>query len=395
MKRILYLLFFVIALAAIGLVHFQYPGSVTLVWLGYQIQFSVMIGLLALLFILCTALFLIHIFLWFIGLPLRWSSSITHLQTSKAKQDLLALFTAYEAEAISTALQHQKKAAKYLGESPFFLWISGHVFEKANDILEAEKCFLDLTKNPATAFLGLKGKTRMALHKGDVASAYDFLKRAEKHIPHSPWVLKTLLALAREKNNFKEAQDFILRLEDLEVFSKEQSKKQMAYILYQEAIYPETSPEDKESLLRQSHYLDPSLHSATEIFAPLLQKQGHKKYALSVIEATWKLDPSQRLGDLYIEISAPSKDLEAYEVAKTLVEEAPKNPESLLFLARRAFQAQLWGEARMHLKMLMETTKNPTTSVYELLAKLEMVEHKDWKTAMKWLEEGLKAPRHA
>jgi len=52
-------------------------------------------------------------------------------------------------------------------------------------------------------------------------------------------------------------------------------------------------------------------------------------------------------------------------------------------------------EARAHLKELLNLKEGPTADAYDLLANLEMEEHKDWKAAIKWLKTGLQAPRHA
>src|SRR5439155_8153249 len=103
---------------------------------------------------------------------------------------------------------------------------------------------------------------------------------------------------------------------------------------------------EKELLLRESHHLDPGLAEATEVFALLLQEQGLITYALTALDETWKVAPKQILGDLYLTIASPSDDIAAYQIAKSLVKNNPKNKESRLYLARIAFKAKLWGEAR-------------------------------------------------
>ena len=80
-----------------------------------------------------------------------------------------------------------------------------HVFEKTNTPLEAEKCFMELSKFPGASFLGLKGQIHAALQRGDSRLAYVLLENAEQLVPTSPWVLNHLLTLAHEQKNFTKA----------------------------------------------------------------------------------------------------------------------------------------------------------------------------------------------
>ncbi|HUX80059.1 MAG TPA: heme biosynthesis protein HemY, partial [Alphaproteobacteria bacterium] len=59
---------------------------------------------------------------------------------------------------------------------------------------------------------------------------------------------------------------------------------------------------------------------------------------------------------------------------------------------RIALQAKLWGEARANLAELLK--QKPTAEAYQLMSHLELEEKHDWKAALKWLEEGIEAPRH-
>lgn len=392
MKWILFILFLVFMLASLGFLSLQNPGIVEITWLGYEVRLTAMLALLILLFFFCSIILLGFWIARLFRMPGKWLSLFRCSQNKKAELELLELLSSYEAETFSGALQHQKKAAHRFSENPFFLWASGNTFEKADKHYEAEKCFMALTKNPSTAFLGLKGQIRAALHRGDVKTAYDLLKRAEKFAPTSPWVLKHLLALSREQQNFEEAEALVLRLEDLGYYTPGQSKKQTAFLQYQQALQPKISLSQREVFLRQAHYLDPSLAEATEVLAPLLQKQGHITYALTALETTWNLNPTQALGDLYLKIVSPKDDMKAFQEAQTLVKDNPKHPESLFFLARMALQAKLWGEARACLTNLLK--HDPTADVYQLLSHLEMEEKHNWKAALKWLEEGIEAPRH-
>lgn len=387
MKWILYLFLFLIAFASLGLWYLQDPGYIEIIWLGFEIHLSVVVGFLILLILLFLLNLLIVSLSWLLGSPRRW---IQHARYRKANHELLEIYTAVEAESFTNALQYQKKAAKHLAKDPLFLWISGNAFEKTDKPLEAEKCFMELSKHPVASFLGLKGQICAALQRGDSKLAYVLLEKAEKCVSTSPWVLKHLLTLVHEQKNFTKAEELILRLEDLGYVSSDTSKKQIADLLYRQAMQLETPLSQKESLLRQSHGLDPSLHGATISFAQLLADQEHKHDALHVIETTWVVAPTQSLGDLYLKIFTPRNDLDAYQAASQLMRHNSKSKESLLLLARTALKAHLWGEARAVLSSLLK--QDPSAEIYHLFATLELEENQNPKAAIAWLEEGLRTP---
>lgn len=259
MKWALTFLFSIIVVGIISLIFIYEPGHIVLTWLGYEAQFSVFLAFFLLLFSLSIIAFFRWAIIWLLAMPNKWLSCLKRSQKEKANNELLKLLVSYESEEIETALDHQRKASTDLSLNPFFLWLSGNVFEKSEKYLEAERYFVDLIKNPSTIFLGLKGQIRAALHRGDFLQAYDLLKRAEKVAPTSPWVLKHLLALARQQNKWEEAEVLTLRLEDLGYLTSEQSKKQIAQSQYQQSLESKTSVEQKEAFLRQVHDLDPSL----------------------------------------------------------------------------------------------------------------------------------------
>ena len=215
MKGLFFVLLSVGALACLGLLYLSDPGSIQIIWLGVEIRLSVIVAGCICLMTLWGIWVLKWIFSRLVKLPFEWLFFNRTARERKAKNALLALFSSLEAENITEALYHQKKAEKYLSTDPLFLWIAGNTFDKAGQPIKAEQCFVELTKNPLTTFLGLKGQAQTALRRGDSKFAYALLEQAQKCVPTSPWVLKHLLALAQENKDLKKAEELILFLEDL------------------------------------------------------------------------------------------------------------------------------------------------------------------------------------
>src|SRR3990167_6598404 len=265
MKWLLFLILTVLLFVFVGVIYFVDPGSVDLTWFGYNIQLSAILATVILIFSVSVLLIFGYSLWWILHLPSRWVSAFQKSQENALQLELLKLLSTAEEESYLPALSLAKKMKKAFEKNPLFLWISGNIFEKTDHHLEAEQCFMALLNQPDTFFLGIKGQIRSALKQGDYNRAYELLKRAEKEFGSSPWVLKHFLAVAREKKKYIDAEKMALRLDDLGYLTKEQSKKQLAYIEYKRSLEPNISPEQKETYLRQAHYLDPSLSHVTEM----------------------------------------------------------------------------------------------------------------------------------
>ncbi len=199
MKWLLAFAFLVFIVAGLGLWILKDSGHVEITWLGFEYQSTLVISFIVIILLLFLFIFTIRILFWIFKLPHRIKSYFHPSKESNADQKLLAFLTLYEAEMFTKSLVYQKKAAKTLSKNPLFLWFSGNLYCKTNNTLRAGQCFFELTKNPSTAFLGLKGAIELALHNSDFNGANSLLEEAEKIHPDSPWVLKQKLVIDRER----------------------------------------------------------------------------------------------------------------------------------------------------------------------------------------------------
>src|SRR3990167_1178416 len=142
MKWILFLLF-TILLAFMGLLYLQDPGYVNISWIGYEIQLTAVVGVLCIAGAFLVFLFILKLFSGLLRILFGKRASYG----KKTEQTLLNLLSAYEAETFSEALRLQEKASQRLKDNPFFLWISGNIFEGAEKHFDAEQSFMELAKN--------------------------------------------------------------------------------------------------------------------------------------------------------------------------------------------------------------------------------------------------------
>lgn len=229
MKWTLFFFLFFLIFAFIGVGYLQDPGSVQIVWLGFDIQLSVVVAIVILL--MAILIFsLVKVFLsWIFGIPLKWLSFLKGDKLKQHQTDLLDLYITLEAENYALLLEKQEKAKPSLKQDPLFLWILGNAFANEDKVVEAEQCFVELTHHPAASFLGLKGQIREAIRRGDTRLTGDFLDRAERLAPTSPWVLNQQILFARSQKNFDKAESYRVRLEDLGYLQRQENDESFVF----------------------------------------------------------------------------------------------------------------------------------------------------------------------
>lgn len=387
MFRIIFILIGAVILAGAAYWFLTHPGIVTLSWFGFEMQLPISLVIVGLVVIFMLLIFLRKIIMWIIFLPYRMSNRMKARQKVKAEQELMLLVRAVYAENIPEALKHMKRAKKVMAEDPFYLWFSAQTQGMADLHVEESKALVKLTEK--APFLALRGQVEAALRRNDSQSAREYLEKALGIDPDSGWALKCLFELYKQSKQYTEAEDTLDKLEDLKFFGKNTAKRELAK-LYELMIDDVDLPEqEREEALRKAHYLDPSLNHVTEEFTELLLAKGHHSYAKSALEATWAESPTEKIGDLYVELHKPDSSVKAYELITKLVKNNRSDPQSQLLLGKYALKAKLWGDARTILEKLVKTSPSP--QAYKLLSQLEVKENNNLKGAYEWAVKGCDA----
>jgi uncharacterized membrane-anchored protein len=165
----------------IAVLNYNDPGQINVTWNGYLYQTTLVLALS----VFTGLLFLLVVLLGFLGWVQRFSQHYKKSKEIKNQNELISLLTLIEAEMFTEAREKQKKSKELLENDLLFQWFSGNIYSKLGQSLEAKQCYFELTKNPATAFLGLKGAIL-----SDPSGDKTLIEKAEKILPTSSWVLK-------------------------------------------------------------------------------------------------------------------------------------------------------------------------------------------------------------
>ncbi len=361
------------------------PGQVSLEWLGYRVDTSV--GILLLAAGLVAALAAILYRSW--GGIKRTPGTIGRkLKANRQTRGYRALTPGMVAVAAGEAVEAQRwahKADALLDAAPLTMLLSAQAAQLGGDDQAAKRYFTAMLERDETRFLGLRGLITQALRDGDEPAALEYVRSAHTLRPNTPWVLETLFDLSEQAGDLEGAERAAREAAHGKVLPAPEAKRKHAVVLLERARKAQQSGDPAETLklVKQAHKAAPDLVPASVLYAGLLVGSGRQGAAARMLEKAWDAAPHPALVAAYGAARPGKAGIEWLNQVGKLVASAPKHPESLLALAEAALDARLWGEARRHLGEAAEA--GVTDRVCRLMARLEESEHGDLDTAREWL----------
>lgn len=365
----------------------QYPGRVSVDWQGWRLDLS--LGLMA----LCVLIFVIAVVLlarfWstIVSVPGRFMGARRAARRERGYRALTQGLVAVAAGDTAEAHKQARKAETLLNDPPLTRLLAAQAAQLEGDSQAAKRYFEQMLDNPETAFLGLRGLLGQAINRGDRAEALRLVQMAREKRPGTPWVVEHLLALQEQDGDIAGALQTVNEGLRHKALPPEEGKAKKASLLVTQARKT-LADGDKSTALKlgqEAVKIAPDAVEATVFTARLLNDEGKNSKAKKMLEEAWKRGPDPAIARAYRDIAPPSVDalgqVKRFEHLLTL---APDHPESHLALAEAALKAQLWGEARNHLKRFVDDD-HPDPRVCRLMAELEEAEHGDLEKARHWL----------
>lgn len=342
----------VVALAwAISLLH----GQLDLEAAGYSLETPTPVALaaLAVVFVVLYALVRALGALW--RLPRTWRQWRARRHRAQGDAAVTEALVALAAGDRSGARRAADRARRLLGETPQTLLLVAESARLAERDTEAEAVFDRLAARKDAAFLGLRGKFRLALARKDFAAAAALARQAEAARPGGAWLREERTTLALQTGDWAGA----LALAD---------GIAARAALATAAANAAQDPPAALRLAEQAWKSDPTLAPAALAYANRLRAIGRERRALAVVRRSWTAAPHP---DLAAFVLARAGDgIKQYQAAQTLTAANPAHAESRLLLARTALAAGLPGEARRHAEAAREAGMGDRR-LWMLLAEIE------------------------
>lgn len=361
----------------------RHPGQVSIEWLGYRVDSSVGILLLAALVIAGIAALLYYLWKILRRAPGSVGRSLDASRRKKGYEALSQGMVAVAAGDVDEARRWARKADGLIEEVPLRRLLSAQAAQLAGDEAAAKRHFDDMLDSADTRFLGLRGLLMQALRDGDEDAAKKYLSEAYRLRPQTPWVLSNMIEVSLRAGDLDQAAEALQVAVRNKILPRKEAEHKRAAILMEKArLAVDVGQSDAAArAARDALKLAPDFTPASLLLARTEADHGKVGKARGILEKAWARQPHPEVGAMWLSLQADRTPLDRYKALDRFLGER-ESPEAILLLVRAALDAELWGEARRHLKPL--TDGRPSHRVCALMAELELKEHGDELAAGGW-----------
>jgi HemY protein len=389
------LTFFVIVVgaAAVALAWFaDQPGTLSIEWLGYQIETSVFVAGLMLGGIVLASVALWSALRYLLSRPAILSAVMKKKREKRGLDALSRGLIAVGAGDKDEARKYAGQAHKLLPGEPLTGLLRSQSAQLHGDRATARQIFETMAEAPETEMLGLRGLFLEARRENESEAARQFAERAMERNPDLAWSVNALFELQCKAGDWAGA----LRTLDVSQRQKQIEKplatRRRAVLLTAQAMEAEKRDMNQaRQLALEAHKLAPDLVPAAEIAGRVMASQGDATRAARVIAKTWELNPHPDLAIAYAHTRPGESPRERLKRVVFLAQWAPDNLEGAIAVASAAAEARAWEEAREALKPYVGNLA--PARVCTLMARIDGGETGDQGRVREWLARAVHAPR--
>ncbi len=382
-----------VLLTAIVIFLIAYPGEIALEWFGYRFETTVAVFLLFLFVIIITGGLIFSLLKGIITFPKHWAAFQRRRTQQKAKKALVEGFVAIAAGELEEAENLANFAMNVLPEEPLNVMIAAQAAFLQGKAEEAHGLFLKLQQWKETRFLGLRGEALQAMQTGNWLAIQKALRQAAALRPDSPWALKHLFEADLRLGSYERGKAVLEQLQTRGFLEKSEGRRYQALLNWLKAQKEKNAQNlvRFHQFLQKAHDQSPDLVAITVELATYELQNGNPQRAQKILKETWKYQPHPQLIGLLKEASGKKTEaLELYRQLEGWSADILGKPETQLLLAEAAFSAQLWGQARQHLKLFHKN--HETRRSCQLMAELIRAETpQEELKAKEWGQKAFKA----
>jgi HemY protein len=374
------------ALIAFGIAWFaDRPGEVTVTWLGYRIDTSLMVAAFA---VALLALFIIivwSIYRAILSSPDQVSLFFRHRRAVRGYLAITRGLLAIGAGDAQSARSSAADAARLAPDDALTLLLGAQAAQLSGDRVAAERTFRAMAGRADTRQLGLRGLYIEAQRRNDPAAALTFAEEAAKSSPSS-WASQAVLEHRSATADWSGALDVLDGMRSS--LDKAVYRRQRAVLLTARALALEQTDRDAaRSLALEAVKLAPDLVPAAALASRLLAEQNSLRKAARILEAAWRAGPHPDIAATYGNLRFGDSARERRVRVKRLVDKGPEHIEGALALAQASLEA---GDATAARSTLTPYVQLPTRRVATLMSEIEEVQG-DVGRAREWLSRAMRA----
>jgi HemY protein len=391
MTRILLFVLFIVA-AALGLAWLaDRPGTVTVQWLGYQIETSAFVATLVMFALVLLVILVIALlrYVW-----TRPAAVAAYMHERRQQQGLEALSRGLLAIGVGDRAQAQRYAGiagRYLPREPLTALLRAQAAQLKGDPASARRAFEAMLDRPETQPLGVRGLFLEAKRGNDEDAARALAEQAVRQDPKLAWGVNALFDIQARAGDWNGALNTLAIARQNGHVDTDTANRRRAVLLTSEARETETFDPDKAlTLANEALRLAPSLVPAAELAGRLFASKGEARAASRQIVRTWKQSPHPDLAVAYAFAKPGLSPKDRLKRVEYLAGLTPDDVEGPIAVAQAAIDAKEWQQARDVLAPYVEG--RPSARICTLMARIEGGSG-DKGREREWLARAVRAPR--
>jgi len=361
------------------------PGAVSITWLGYRIDTSVMVAAGALAFgviALVLAWSLLRA-LW--RSPQQVSLFFRHRRAMKGYLAITRGLVAIGAGDLRLARRAADDAARLSPGDPLALLLSAQAAQMAGDRAAAEHAFRAMASRADTKLLGLRGLYIEAQRRADATAARLAAEEAATVAPELAWAGQAVLDYRCAAGDWAGALEALESMKS--TLAKADYRRKRAVLLTARAL-AENDRDAARQMVLKAIKLAPDLTPAAAMAGRRLAEAGEQRKARRILQAAWVANPHPDIAGTYANLRFGDAARDRLARTQKLAALMPGHIEGALAVARAALEAHEFAAARTALAPFIAA---PTRRVATLMAEIEEAESGDTGRVREWLARAMRA----
>ncbi|MFN3227722.1 MAG: heme biosynthesis HemY N-terminal domain-containing protein [Hyphomicrobiales bacterium] len=368
------------------------PGTVAIDWMGYQIELSAMLAMVALLVLIVVLMAAWWVLKVIIRSPQIMGGYFSARRRDKGYEALSSGLIAAGSGDSRSAQRYAQQARKLAPDAPLTHVLSASSADLSGDAEAKRRAYRQMLDDPKTQLLGLRGLYVDAVAADDEEAARHFASQAAALAPALPWAGQAQFEDQVQRGDWPAARSALERNLQSRIVTKAERNRLRAVLLTAEALdREEGEPEEARPLAQEAHKLAPELVPAAAVAGRLLIRAGKMTQASKAIESTWRKVQHPELAEVYLYVRPGDAVADRVKRARKLVQLCAHQLEGELALARALMEAGKLDEARETLDP--HTGPEATQRVCLLMAEIEEKQGGDTAAVRGWMARALRAKR--
>lgn len=382
-----------IALIASGLAWLaDRPGTLQIVWQGYDIETSVFRAVVLLAAAIATIVFLWSVFRALWNGPAAIGDRLMRRRQKKGLDAVSSGLIAVGAGDSALASRFALQARKSLPHEPLTHLLRAQSAELTGDRATARRIYEAMLASPETEQLGLRGLFLEAKRENANEAARQFASRALKANPKLGWSSNALFEQQCKQKDWTAALQTLEHARKHGHMAKAAAERKRAVLLTAKALDAEDdAPEKAVNLALEAHGLAPDLVPAAALAGRILASRGNTAKAAKVLQKTWAKAPHPDLAAVYAYARVGDSTRDRFDRVRQLAALNPHSIESPIAVATAAIDARMYDEARRALEPLLP--ERLTQRIATLMARIEAGENGEKGRVREWLARAMNAAR--